>query len=163
MRLAFGAWRSHSCRLLTSDQSLITDHLSRVLEFPALPAVSALPALSTGSHLLPSCSVQKHSYGREAHDQGSSPAENLEVQRKRELAHYLSVAGYEHHETHIAGNSSPAHTSEARTDLLNSRHKRIHDGHRPEHPITILCAHGAVGRDSAWIIVSRTRNETGAQ
>src|SRR5258708_33570966 len=101
---AFGVRRSHSCRLLTSDQSLITNHLSRVLEFPALTVLSALPALS---HLLPSCSGQQHSYGREAHDQGSGPTENLEVRRKRELAHYLSVAGHEHHETHHRRSDNP--------------------------------------------------------
>src|SRR5260221_1723782 len=101
---AFGVRRSHSCRLLTSDQSLITNHLSRVLEFPALTVLSALPALS---HLLPSCSGQQHSDGRAAHDQGSGPTENLEVRRKHELAPYLSVTCHQHHETHQLRRGNP--------------------------------------------------------
>jgi hypothetical protein len=120
-RLALGVWRSRSCRLLTSDQSLITDYLSRpVLGFLAL---SALPALSHGLPLLPRSSGQQHSHGREAHDQSSGPAKNLEVQRKRELAHYLSIAGHEHHETHHGrgGNSVDHSSPHEGVDRINLR------------------------------------------
>src|ERR1700686_2739282 len=55
---------------------------------------------------------------------------------------------------HVSGNSASCHTSEACTDLLNCSHKRVNQGHRPEHACTELSAYAGIGGNPAGIVIS---------
>ena len=63
----------------------------------------------------------------------------------------------------ILRQAATGHPTDLRADKLNGSHQRIGQDHRPEHIEAELGPRLGICGDSAWIIVSGSRHEAGAE
>jgi hypothetical protein len=61
----------------------------------------------------------------------------------------------------VGGDALAGDTPDMRADELDSDHERRREKHRPQQAVAKLGTSLRVGRDSGWIVICRTSDETG--